>query len=263
MKNRFTELERRLELLVEGSLARLIGSGLPPTLLAGQLAHVLEDEASIDDRGRSVAPDAFSLRLNPSDLDELLRLTPDIAAALAAGIAKAARESGLTLAGLPVVTLFPEPTLPRAAVSVSARHRGDALAATQGMTRDFPAVPARIPSGAYLIVDGKRHYALESPVINIGRRLDNQIVLDDAQVSRSHAQIQARDGRFVLFDLGSGAGTLVNGRRIAQHILRPGDVISLARNRLVYGEDSVGATDPTPAASIGQADAGWREGDGG
>lgn len=263
MKNQFAELERRLELLVEGSLARLIGSRLPPTLLAGQMAHILEDEASIDDQGRSLAPDAFSLTLNPSDLDETLRLTPDIEAALAAGIANAARESGLALAGLPTVTLVPDPTLPRGAISVSARHRNDGLAATQGMTRGLPDVPARIPSGAYLIVDGKRHCALDAPVINIGRRLDNQIVLDDAQVSRSHAQIQARDGRFVLFDLSSGAGTLVNGRRITQHILRPGDVISLARNRLVYGEDSVGGTDPTPAASIGQADSGWRGGDGG
>jgi hypothetical protein len=263
MKNRFTELERRMELLVEGSLARLVGPRLSASLLAGQLAHALEDEASLDDQGRSVAPDIFSVTLNPDDLDALLRLAPDMESGLAAGIAAAARESGLLLPGQPLVSFAADPSLPRGTLAVTAEHRSKGLGATQGMAREQPDGQARIPTGAYLIIDGKRHHPLVSTVINIGRSLDNQIVVDDARVSRSHAQMQARDGRFVLFDLGSGAGTLVNGRRIAQHILRPGDVISLASNRLVYGEDTVGATDPTPASSIGGGAPGRGESDAG
>ncbi len=76
-----------------------------------------------------------------------------------------------------------------------------------------------------------------------------------------------RDGRFVLFDLGSTGGTQVNGRKVKQHILRPGDVIIIAESRLVYGEDSGGPPDtataytppfpPRPAGDQDTETGGW------
>jgi pSer/pThr/pTyr-binding forkhead associated (FHA) protein len=80
-------------------------------------------------------------------------------------------------------------------------------------------------------------------VVNIGRRLGNHIVIDDPRVSRSHAQIRALRGRYVLFDLNSTGGTFINGQRIKQHSLKPGDVISLAGYTIIYGEDSSPADD--------------------
>jgi pSer/pThr/pTyr-binding forkhead associated (FHA) protein len=75
-------------------------------------------------------------------------------------------------------------------------------------------------------------------VINIGRRLDNQLVIDDPRISRSHAQLRAIKGRFVIFDLNSTGGTFVNGERTSQSVMYPGDVISLAGVPLVYGQDN-------------------------
>jgi pSer/pThr/pTyr-binding forkhead associated (FHA) protein len=77
-------------------------------------------------------------------------------------------------------------------------------------------------------------------VINIGRRPDNQLVVDDPRVSRVHSQLRAIKGRFVIFDLDSTGGTYVNSQRINQYTLYPGDVISLAGYPLVYGQDSAG-----------------------
>jgi pSer/pThr/pTyr-binding forkhead associated (FHA) protein len=51
-----------------------------------------------------------------------------------------------------------------------------------------------------------------------------------------HAQLRANRGRFMLFDLHSTGGTLVNGKRITATILYPGDVITLAGTTLVYGQ---------------------------
>jgi len=103
-----------------------------------------------------------------------------------------------------------------------------------------------VPIGAFLIIDGTRHFPLDRPVINVGRRLDNQLILENPHVSRTHAQLRVRDGRFVLFDLGSTSGTRVNGRAIKQHILQPGDVVTVANIRMVYGEDPGGPPDTTP-----------------
>jgi pSer/pThr/pTyr-binding forkhead associated (FHA) protein len=64
---------------------------------------------------------------------------------------------------------------------------------------------------------------LEKPVIRIGRALDNDIVLQDASVSRHHAEIERRDGVFLMRDLGSQNGTWVADNRITEVRLTPGD----------------------------------------
>lgn len=58
------------------------------------------------------------------------------------------------------------------------------------------------------------------------------------RVSRTHAQLRAVHGHYVLFDLNSTGGTYVNGQRISQHALKAGDVISLSGVPLIYGEDT-------------------------
>lgn len=95
-----------------------------------------------------------------------------------------------------------------------------------------------IPENAFLIVEGVRTFQLMQAVVNIGRRLDNTLVVDDPRVSRNHAQLRAIKGRYVLFDLNSTGGTFVNGQRANQTVLYPGDVISLAGVSLIFGQDS-------------------------
>jgi hypothetical protein len=94
-----------------------------------------------------------------------------------------------------------------------------------------------IPENAFLIVDGQEIFQLNQAVINIGRRPDNQLVIPDPRVSRVHAQLRAVRQRFILFDLDSTGGTFVNGERIHQATLFPGDVISLAGLPVVYGQE--------------------------
>jgi pSer/pThr/pTyr-binding forkhead associated (FHA) protein len=89
-----------------------------------------------------------------------------------------------------------------------------------------------------LIVEGVKVHPLNEPVVNIGRRLENQLVIDDPRVSRNHAQLRAIKGRFVLFGLNSTGGTFVNGQRTSQTVLYPGDVISLAGVALIFGQDN-------------------------
>jgi pSer/pThr/pTyr-binding forkhead associated (FHA) protein len=89
----------------------------------------------------------------------------------------------------------------------------------------------KIPENAFLIVEGVKVFPLTTSVINIGRRLDNQLVIDDPRVSRNHAQLRSIKGRFVVFDLNSTGGTFVNGQRTSQSVLYPGDVIEYQRHR--------------------------------
>ena len=68
-------------------------------------------------------------------------------------------------------------------------------------------------------------YRIEKPVINIGRQLSNDIIVEDKRVSRYHAQIKYQpNGQFTIFDLGSTNGITINGTpHMRQHTLRSGD----------------------------------------
>ncbi len=104
-----------------------------------------------------------------------------------------------------------------------------------------------VPENAYLIISGVRVFPLQTPIVNIGRRLDNTLILDDPRVSRNHAQLRSVEGRYVIFDLNSTGGTFINGKRVTQCVLYPGDVISLAGVPLIFGQDN---PPPRPDLSI-------------
>jgi len=247
MKGQLGQLEKRLQALVEVSLSRMAGGRISPATIANQLATGMTEGLSWDADGRAYAPDEYVITLHPQDVEALIDQAPDLSSELSDALLDAARASGYSMGSPPHVTLAADPTLGRWEVRVVAWHSGSHLEFTKAGEGSAEAIAGRLPEGAYLILHGRRHFALDRPLVNIGRRLDNQLILDDPRVSRTHAQLRARDGRFFVFDLGSTGGTLVNGRKIHQHILRPGDVITIAGVSMVYGEDPGGPPDSTPA----------------
>jgi hypothetical protein len=247
MKEHFSRLEERIEGLVEGALSRLLGAQVQPAMLAGQLARAMSDGVRNGEGEKLLAPDRYALTFNQAAVEMLLEKIPDLLDELAAGLLSIVRESGYFLSCEPHITIAADPTLAEHEVRVVAWHSETLIEATQGMSQDLSQEQGEMPIGAYLIVSGSRHFPLDRPVINIGRRLDNQLILDDPHVSRTHAQLRLRDSRFVLFDLGSTSGTRVNDRKAKQHVLQPGDVITIASTRLVYGEDPNGPPDETPS----------------
>jgi DNA-binding SARP family transcriptional activator len=89
------------------------------------------------------------------------------------------------------------------------------------------------PLGALVLPDGSRHVLGGQPC-TIGRTRGCTVVLDNPNLSRRHAVVRLIGGTFVLSDLGSTNGTLVNGEAVADHELRADDQIDLAGSRLTY-----------------------------
>jgi len=249
MNDILNRLEARIEDLIEGSLRRLVGYHVSIETLSSQLAHAMLDTIRVDEEGRRFAPDQYALSFHPHDADSLLDIAEELQQQLAEGLLQAVQSSDLHLLHEPQMTFAADPTLKPGQIRVIAWHSANPLEFTQAMPREPKTQPGRIPQGAFLIVEGDQHFPLDRPVINIGRRLDNQLILDDPHVSRTHAQLRARDGRFVLFDLGSTAGTRVNDLPVKQQVLRAGDVIGIAELRLIYGEDPSDIPDATPPYS--------------
>jgi hypothetical protein len=245
MNDRLRRLERQLESLVENSLTRLLGADMAPSAVAADLARCMEDNLRTDELGNAFAPDCYAITLESDRARRLLEQAPNIRLDLAQGILSAARENGFLLDQEPSITLAGDPTLNVQELRIVAWHSRKATESTQSMAPEQLTPDPPTPAGAFLIIDGRKHFALERPVINIGRRSDNDLVIEDSHASRQHAQIRAREGRFIIFDLGSTGGTRINGRPIRQHILQPGDVIAIGEARIVYGEDMESSPDST------------------
>lgn len=77
-------------------------------------------------------------------------------------------------------------------------------------------------------------FVLDGPVATIGRLADRDVMIDDGGVSRVHAEIRRVGSSFVIVDLGSANGTVVNGRRTVQQVLEDGDVVRLGAVELRF-----------------------------
>ncbi len=91
-------------------------------------------------------------------------------------------------------------------------------------------------------------FELDKSEIYLGRDVNNEIIINDAEVSRRHARVILQAGGYVLEDLGSTNGTFVNGHRLmGPHVLRSGELILLGENVSLVFETSLDA-DATLAA---------------
>jgi hypothetical protein len=80
---------------------------------------------------------------------------------------------------------------------------------------------------AILVVDGKRMMVGDRGA-TVGRSRQCEIVVEDPNVSRRHAELRPRGGSWVFTDLGSTNGSRVNGRRVeGPTVVKPGDEIEL------------------------------------
>jgi pSer/pThr/pTyr-binding forkhead associated (FHA) protein len=66
----------------------------------------------------------------------------------------------------------------------------------------------------------------------LGRSGGCDLLLDDLTVSRRHAQLFFREGRWIVIDLESTNGTYINDERVQRAELLPGDIVMLGAERL-------------------------------
>ena len=87
--------------------------------------------------------------------------------------------------------------------------------------------------------------------MTIGRRKENDIVVDNLAVSGHHARIDCVGEAFVLVDLQSKNGTFVNEQLVSSHWLKHGDDISIGKHLLVFScAEGAGAAADTPLPGI-------------
>jgi pSer/pThr/pTyr-binding forkhead associated (FHA) protein len=83
--------------------------------------------------------------------------------------------------------------------------------------------------------ESRQEFELSKSEITLGRGLTNDIVITDSKISRTHARIVVNDeGRVKLIDLGSTNGSRLNGEKVVEAQVNPGDIITMGNSQLRY-----------------------------
>ena len=260
MKLKLDQLEAQLQRLVEDQLAGLLPGVKLEDRVIQRLAAAVKENIVQQKDDWAIAPDLFTLIVS-TDTSAMWK-EADTINALKNIITTAGKDVGLKFMTQPTINITTDDTYSAEEVKVVASHKLEPVGDTQGMQSSLNSENEEsdnIPENAFLIIEGVRVHPLNEIVVNIGRRLENQLVIDDPRVSRNHAQLRAIKGRFVLFDLKSTGGTFVNGQRTSQTVLYPGDVISLAGVALIFGQDNPPPRPEMTDSSPSESDPGTSE----
>ena len=229
-------IESKIAGLVEGTFSRAFRSEVRPVEIARRLTREMEEHKS-QSLSRTYVPNEYRVFLSPRDRERFADYEEALAAEMAGYLLEHARRERLALISRPVVEFETDDRLglgefgiqtrvvrPEQAEDVPADEPRAAargvLGADDGLQHGGPgrraaggARPRSRQHTALLITDGRR-LVVGAGGATIGRSRQCDVMLDDPNLSRAHAEVRPRGGSWVVTDLDSTNGSRLNGRRL-------------------------------------------------
>jgi hypothetical protein len=270
--NVLKSVETTIANLLEGTFGRIFRSEVRPVELARKLAREM-DEHRTESLSRTYAPNEFSVWLSPRDRARYEEVEREMIDELCGYLLEHARRERLILPSPPRITFHTDERLALGEFGIQAepirhpepRERVERPRAA-GPVAPAPVAPAPAPGTApegagetmiystsarargpleeaqerrqvprAMLVVGARRLLLPPAGGIVGRSRDCDIVLEDAGVSRRHAEIRPAADGWTIADLGSTNGVVLNGRAVrSRHPLRPGDRIEFGSTQITF-----------------------------
>jgi hypothetical protein len=242
-------LEAKLEGLFQGTFSRTFKSKVQPVEIARKLAKEMEDNKTVS-ISRTYVPNQYVVWLSPDDRTEFQGYEDGLKKELSDYLLEHARGEGLALLTRPSVDFQTDERLNLGEFGIQAmlvrppeeeRPELEPEPAEFGHTMVYSIdrearrldAPVESTGRAMLVGRGKRTVLTGNRIV-IGRSRDADLPLDDPNVSRRHAELRREGGTWVIADLGSTNGVKVNGHRVGESALAPGDEITLGLERLTF-----------------------------
>ncbi len=223
--------EKRLERAVEGAFARAFRSHVRPVELGRRIAREMDLSLDVGVKGQKVAPNFFTVLLSVGDVERLAQFASPLAIELADAAEEHANDEGYALLGPAEVELVEDPDLHTGQFDIQTEVRPGSRT---------PRAAAWLTSA-----DGNRVALTPADVLIIGRQSDCDLVINDTNASRHHAEVSVEDGMAFITDLGSLNGTRLNGRGLPPNTataLSPGDEIWIGTGRITFSVERERAT---------------------
>jgi hypothetical protein len=242
-------LESKLAGLVEGTFSRAFKSEVRPVEIARKLTREM-DEHRVQSLSRTYAPNEYAVWLSPDDRKQFEGYEDELKRELSGYLLEHARRERISLATRPQIEFRTDDRLRLGEFGIQARlvrapervedqpSQGDHGHTMVYTVSDRLAEPLREPDhrrGTARLNVGGRAEPLGSGGAVIGRSREADVVIEDPNVSRRHAEVRPSGGSWIVRDLGSTNGVKVNGRRIqGPQSLKPGDTIELGTARVTF-----------------------------
>jgi hypothetical protein len=249
-------LEAKLGGLVEGAFGRAFRSSVQPVELAHKLAKEMEDNqmASVS---RVYVPNHYRVFLSAKDREQFASYEPALRKELSDYLLEHARQESFALSTRPQVEFHTDERLDLGEFGIQAQllaapeeeeaaQGPEPAAPSEGdfghtmvysPSRDARRIEPAQDRGQALLVGGGRRNVLSGSRVVVGRSREADIVLQDPNVSRRHAELRRDEGGWQVVDLGSTNGIKVNGRRVDHQPLSPGDEITIGVTDLTFELD--------------------------
>jgi predicted component of type VI protein secretion system len=200
------------------------------------------------------APNEYAVWLSPKDRAQFEGYEGDLASELSGYLLEHARRERIALVTRPKISFRTDDRLRLGEFGIQARlvrppahdqeepSQGDEGHTMVYSASDRLSEPLREPDPrrprALLRVQGGRAAQLGAAGAVLGRSRDSDVVIDDPNVSRHHAEVRPSGGSWIVNDLGSTNGIKVNGRRVdGPQSLKRGDVIELGTSRVTFEQE--------------------------
>jgi len=263
--NPLKSVETMIASLVEGTFGRVFRAEVRPMELARKLAREMDAHRTVS-VSRVYVPNEYSVWLSPPDRARYEGVEHEVIDELCAYLLEHARREDLILASPPYIAFHTDERLSLGEFGIQARlvrpGGEDEAAHVPDQQQPRPPQPpaaqdehgetmiystsARVrgpvedaharhrPERALLAVGGRR-LIVPPGGGTIGRSRDCDVILDDAGISRRHAQIRPGPGGWTVEDLGSTNGVRVNGVDVrGMQTLAPGDRVELGSTEVVF-----------------------------
>jgi len=248
-------IEAKIEGLFEGVFGRAFRTHVQPVELARKLAKEMDEHRAVS-VSRVYVPNEYSIYLSSGDREQFSSYEGSLIGELQEYLVEhARRENYVTITpprvliktdddlsigefGIATRTVEPEGAIAAAAARPAPVESGQTMIYKARAPVETQAVsPAELGverEVVTLTVDGTEH-AISQRTVTLGRSRECDIRVDDANVSRRHAEVRQEGATYWLVDLDSTNGTELNGRRVTRAKLSDGDRIGLGGAELVFG----------------------------
>ena len=248
-------IEQKIEALFEGVFGRAFRTNVQPVELARKLAKEMDDHRTVS-VSRVYVPNEYTVYLSESDHEQFTGYENSLVSELEEYLAEHAKRESYALLTPPRVLLEVDDDLDLGEFGIATR-----MVQPRGQQKRAPEEPdGEVESGATMIYKPK---AGAAPVVDdaqppevereaavlawdgqtmrvdkrrvlLGRSRECDIQVDDANVSRRHAELRQEGSTYWIVDLDSTNGIEVNGKRVKRGKLESGDTFTVGSTEISF-----------------------------
>jgi Protein of unknown function (DUF3662)/FHA domain len=249
-------IEQKIEALFEGVFGRAFRTNVQPVELARKLSKEMDDHKVVS-VSRVYVPNEYTVYLSTADREQFAGYENSLLAELEEYLTEHGRRESYAFLTPPRVRLETDEDLALGEFGIATRmvqpHRGSRgdgpeeqvePGATMIYKHPVPEAPAAAQPEerelerevAVLSWDGRR-LRVDKRRVLLGRSRECDIQIEDANVSRRHAELRQEGTSYWIVDLDSTNGVEVNGRRVKRSKLDPGDTFTVGSTEVTFSTE--------------------------